>query len=241
MEGNDTVLADIRLSINGVPIRFKVPVPAMPVTARAMLPVFHELSQSFSGLSTRLLAKADQQVSCAMGCTACCRQTIPVAEIEIYDIARLVREMPEPRRTEVKERFETLYNHFQEKGWFEKLNDCHDEAALKEVVLEYFFEHTNCPFLEEGACSIYKDRPIACREYMVTSPRENCDHPIATNLRMVPLLIDASTGVRRVARSGNLSGKSIIPLIAALRWADQYPETLVEKTGEAWLAEFFAR
>ena len=35
---------------------------------------------------------------------------------------------------------------------------------------EYFQLGIPCPFLEEESCSIYHDRPITCREYLVTSP-----------------------------------------------------------------------
>jgi hypothetical protein len=31
-----------------------------------------------------------------------------------------------------------------------------------------------CPFLEDEACSIHADRPLSCREYLVTSPPELC-------------------------------------------------------------------
>jgi Fe-S-cluster containining protein len=31
-----------------------------------------------------------------------------------------------------------------------------------------------CPFLSEGVCRIYEQRPLACREYFVTSPPEWC-------------------------------------------------------------------
>ena len=40
--------------------------------------------------------------------------------------------------------------------------------------LEYFKPQIPCPFLEDESCSIYAERPFVCREYLVTSPAENC-------------------------------------------------------------------
>jgi Fe-S-cluster containining protein len=34
-----------------------------------------------------------------------------------------------------------------------------------------------CPFLEDESCSIHPDRPLVCREYLVTSPAELCAGP----------------------------------------------------------------
>ena len=64
-----------------------------------------------------------REISCKKGCGACCSQPVPVAEIEAYQIAELVENLPEPRRTEVKERFDKAFAHFAEIGWFEKLSE----------------------------------------------------------------------------------------------------------------------
>ncbi len=41
----------------------------------------------------------------------------------------------------------------------------------------YFHLGIACPFLEDESCSIHADRPISCREYLVTSPAVNCADP----------------------------------------------------------------
>jgi NADH:ubiquinone oxidoreductase subunit D len=45
-------------------------------------------------------------VSCKKGCGACCRQLVPVSEIEARQLKELVEQMPEPRRSEIWARFE---------------------------------------------------------------------------------------------------------------------------------------
>lgn len=39
---------------------------------------------------------------------------------------------------------------------------------------EYFRRNIPCVFLEDGRCSVYEARPVACRGYFVTTPPENC-------------------------------------------------------------------
>ena len=43
-----------------------------------------------------------------------------------------------------------------------------------------------CPFLEDGACSIYEHRPTPCRQYWVTTDPELCADPFTNNVRAVP-------------------------------------------------------
>lgn len=47
-------------------------------------------------------------------------------------------------------------------------------ADRQTVALEYFAAGVACPFLEDEACSIHADRPLVCREYLVTSPPDLC-------------------------------------------------------------------
>jgi hypothetical protein len=37
--------------------------------------------------------------------------------------------------------------------------------------VRYFLQGVACPFLEAESCGIHPDRPLACREYLVTSRR----------------------------------------------------------------------
>ena len=190
-----------------------------------------------------------ETISCRAGCGACCRQPVPLSEIEIYHLADVVESMPEPRRSDVKQRFQAAVDHFESRGWFDRMKAIGDltltetpekvVAEMQKVVAEYFVDGVACPFLENESCSIHEHRPIACREYMVTSPAENCAQPSATNIAKVPLLMNPSRSLRYVGRTGKLAHWGLVPLVRALEFAEEYPESFVEKKGERWAADFF--
>ena len=239
MHAGDWVTGEISLSVDGAPLNLKLTVPANPVKPQLMLPIFQQLANSFTDIGVEMVEREHLQISCQKGCGACCRQPVPLAEIEVYHIAALVENLSEPRRTEVRSRFAAGVAHFQAMGWFERLAACTDEVALKEAVRAYFFEGVACPFLEDESCSIHPDRPVACREFLVTSPPENCSDPDESTVRQVPLPINASDGVRNVGRSQNLGKHNFVPFIRALEWAKSHPENFKRKTGTEWLGEFF--
>jgi hypothetical protein len=116
------------------------------------------------------------------------------------------------------------------------------EAAKKrldELVLQYFYEGIACPFLEDESCSIHESRPLACREYLVTSPAENCSAPTAETVRMVDLAIKPSHALKNISMTGRLSGFRFLPLVMALEVAERFPEDFTAKTGSEWMMDFF--
>jgi Fe-S-cluster containining protein len=239
MEANEWVSGAITLDVQGVPLTINLTVPAQPVKPQAMLPIIQKMANAFTDVGVRAVERVGRTISCQKGCGACCRQPVPLTEVEIYYIAELVDRLPEPRRSEIKARFEEAAAHFNQKGWLKKLVACETEDEVKEVVLEYFREGIPCPFLEEESCSIHPDRPIICREYLVTSPKENCTNPVPEVLQRVPLPLTATDGASRLGRTGKLSRRNYLPMVFALDWAALYPESFAKKTGQEWMAEFF--
>ena len=75
-------------------------IPAQPANLRRMLPVFQNFSNKFIDIGIENIEAEGKQISCRAGCGACCRQLVPVAEAEAYDLQKQVEDLPEPRRTE---------------------------------------------------------------------------------------------------------------------------------------------
>ena len=249
MESNEWVTGEVVLSIGGEPLKMQMTVPANPIKPHRMLPVFQKMTNSFVEMGALAAGARGETISCRAGCGACCRQPVPLSEIEIYHLADVVEAMPEPRRSDVKQRFQAAVDHFESRGWFDRMKAIGDltltetpekvVAEMQKVVAKYFVDGVACPFLENESCSIHEDRPIACREYLVTSPAANCSKPTDETVRKVELIFKPSDTLRYVGATGTFTG--FIPLIRALEFADKYPEKFEEKTGERWAADFFGK
>ena len=98
------------------------------------------LHQSFAivDASVEQAVKATPKpMACAKGCSFCCYQSIPLTILEVLVIKEFLRD----------EKLQGVQRDFK--------------AVFKTDGV------TPCPFLIEGACSIYSVRPIACRRYIV--------------------------------------------------------------------------
>lgn len=242
---DEWITGTVSLSIKGEPIEMELTVPAQPVKLRRMLPILQMMTNSFVGMSEEVVKKQGKKISCRAGCGACCYQPVPLAEVEAYQIAELVENLPEPRRSEIKKRFADGAKYFHENNWFERMNSYGDlpQQERIDVVMEYFYEHIPCPFLENDSCSIHTERPLACREYLVTTPAENCSKPTAQTVKPIENILKFSETLRQIAWSGKFDQRKVnfVPLIRALEWTETYPENAPEKGGQEWMGEFFQR
>jgi Fe-S-cluster containining protein len=78
-----------------------------------------------------------------------------------------------------------------------------------------------CAFLENGECSIYPDRPLICREYVVTTPAEHCSHLSVNDINRVEPPVALSDGFAAVTAAVEKRAFEQVPLFAALAWADR--------------------
>ncbi len=251
MENNSWVTGNIVLRINGEPVEMEMTVPAFPVKPHRMLPVFQQMASAVVDSCVKAVEDEGKQISCKAGCGACCRQAVPISETEAYQIAELVEAMDEPRRSVVKKRFADALKHFIEIDWFSQLNNLADMASsgdpgfspaeYERVVTGYMDEHIYCPFLVDESCSIHPDRPLVCREYLVTSPAENCQSPTAETIEKVPIFMRPSKAILNVGRTKNMDGISSLMMIEALDFTARNPESFEEKTGPEWAGEFFTQ
>ena len=251
MSDGEWITGNVTLRVHGEPLDLQMTVPAFPVKPQRMLPIFHQMTNSFVDAGVNAVASEGERLSCRAGCAACCRHAVPIAEAEVYQIADLVESMPEPRRSEVKDRFAKTVAYLRSIGWFEKFMAEHRALGTKpektaasdlnNLLMEYFHEWIDCPFLEDEACAIYDDRPLACREYVVTSPAENCSDPSAETVKRVDLLIQPSKTVQKMSATGRMAGEGTLTLVRALELAAEYPDAYDERTGEEWMREFFTR
>ena len=225
--------ATVGLSLEGETFEARLTVPAGPCTSARLLPSLRPLAEALLGVAVERAKSEGLSVSCAKGCGACCRQLVPISPAEAREIARLVEDLPEPRRSVIRERFAKARAALDVAGLLPRLLEPEGfpDAAVQALGLDYFRLGIACPFLEEESCSIYADRPIACREYLVSSPAEHCARPSAATIRTIE---PASKVWIALARLDEDPARRFIPwapLSLAPEWSESHPEEPARRTG----------
>jgi Fe-S-cluster containining protein len=234
------VTAHLEMSIAGAPLAIDLTIPTSSTRLIDILPVFQSLADVVVGTVAEAVEASGERISCKAGCGACCRQLVPISEVEARRIRDLVESLPEPRRSQIRQRFAEARRKLEAAGLLAPL--LHPEriknADRLPLGLNYFHQQIPCPFLENESCSIHPDRPIACREYLVTSPAEHCANPSAETVRCVKMPRSIWALLARfdpVDPSAELL--RWVPLIVAPEWADAHPDEPPPRPAPEWLSE----
>ena len=218
--------ATLRLSVGDLKVVHPITVPSGPVAA-------HEVVPALQGLVNAVVAAAEagKAISCRKGCGACCRQLVPVSRTEGERLLGVIEAMAPERRKELGARFAAAASAIKGAG----LDQRHGRAD-RELSTGYFALGIACPFLEEESCSIHPERPLVCREYLVTSPAELCGGPAQEGVTPVPV-----PKVSMAARGLQDEREERFPLAMLMERSRTRPKGGSRKTGPEWIQRFLAK
>jgi len=180
------------------------------------------ISSEVADMAAQAAEKLGLNVSCKKGCGYCCRQLVPLSPPEAAMIFEFVESMSEPQKSEVRNRFAAAIEHLKDKGLLERLEGLQNPLVGNEeydaTIRDYFMEQIPCPFLVDECCAIHDVRPSMCREYLVSSPAEDCRNPKSGKVRRLPVSLRLSEALARTWASISKEHVLVVPLILSLKW-----------------------
>lgn len=233
-----TIEAQLSLRIGKHNTKFKVVVSAANTDSSDVLPFARALSDRTIAVAIEEANSKGQSVSCRKGCSACCYQLVPVSETEAHDIAKYIKSLPKSRRQQLKVRFEEAKNQLENTDLWRILMhpqrlDLHRGTGLS---LRYLEQNIPCPFLDDNsACTIHAQRPLSCREYLVTSDPQHCSDPGAEKIIGVEIPSKVSHAMASLHEGDPNYHSSWVPLIAVPYWREEYPGFPAKRPGPQWV------
>lgn len=240
---SETVSVEFSLAWGDEQITATAEVPAGRTNLTQLLPILQALDNSLVGAAAAEAVAAGRSISCKAGCGACCRQMVPVSIFEAEALAEWVRSLPETRQQELAKRFDEGLRKLAAAGLIDRLvlEDWFAGAESgRRLALDYLYERIPCPFLEDESCSIHPMRPLACREYLVSSPPEHCYDPATLKAVPVPLPLHFSRTLSRIGAELENDSRGWIPLLFLFAWmkAGAHPGEAISGEGPQVLYEF---
>jgi len=241
-DSSASVSVDVELAVLNHKLRARLSVPLALMQADDLVPVARAITEAVVGAAVEDARANGQEISCRKGCGACCRQLVPITPTEARQIHSLVESLPEPRRLAIRARFAEARKRLSEAGLLDLLLKPEEWPVDRgeELGLKYFFLGVACPFLEDESCSIHPDRPLACREYLVTSRAEECSRPSRDRVHCLKLPLKVSAALARVAEPDQCGQtRPWVPLILAPEWAEMNPDETQPRPGPELFRQFF--
>jgi Fe-S-cluster containining protein len=246
----------LELRIGGELVRLSARVPEAPMSLADFLPVVRSFADLVAQAGAREAETLGRPVRCGPGCGACCRQLVPISPAEALGLRRTLDGLAPEHRERVLWRFAELRERLAAAGLSARLlaacgrprgesngNLPRPELALgRELGLAYFALELACPFLESESCSIHPERPLACREYLVSSDPVGCRHPDAESVAVIDLPRRISVSFSRLVAELVPAAPAWLPLTLALDDSALDTDTLETATRpgpalfDAWIA-----
>ena len=221
---------ELILRIDGEPRRITAPQPPARARLDELLPAMLAIDNTAIDHAVQKAQATGARVTCAKGCSACCRaQPVPVTPPEAHALLLLVESMPAPRRREVEARFANRVERLRDAGLADAFlhRGPHPSAdGARQLARDYFALGLACPFLEDDACSIHPSRPFVCRQYVVTSDPALCADPFDNPVNVVPMPLRAATAMLSAASKVMATPQHTVPLTLALEHAREHRQAL---------------
>ena len=204
----------------------EVPTGFVPVTA--IVPLMRRLGEEAQAMEEQRLVESGKSISCQKGCAACCRMMIPLSAPEAFALRDHVRALPNERQQRIADRMTQTESALKQHGLWPQLvkmgetDQPPDDEALEPINRAYYALRLPCPFLEDESCSIYDERPAACRELLVTSPAERCRDLVANAVEAIPVPVRIGPSLGLLWGELTNTPARLIPLPVALAWAERH-------------------
>jgi Fe-S-cluster containining protein len=128
-----------------------------------------DVHETFDDLMKKAIGVAFRSglfIPCARGCFFCCYDPAFVCGQEAELLLQTVLRKPQEEQERVKAAVKDWVARFVKAGFKSiKAMDVHTYRSAKLA----------CPFLNNGECTVYEDRPIACRGHVAVGDREQCE------------------------------------------------------------------
>jgi Fe-S-cluster containining protein len=241
-----TVQVDFTLKIGTGQLQASLPVPSGTVTLTQLLPVLQTLTSSIVDSAVQIINAEGYQISCRAGCGACCRQMVPISIFEAEALADWIRTLPLEQQQHLEQRFHDALIALRDSGILAQLDMAtweDDSAESRQFCMDYLAQKVPCPFLVDESCSIHPIRPLACREYLVTSPAEFCPAPTPETVVVLPLPIRPSNLLYTLGAHLEKNSTGWLPLVFLFAWMknDAHPGNAIAGPGPELLYEFVKR
>jgi hypothetical protein len=119
------------------------------------------------------------------------------------------------------------------------MDDLMNSGGISKNVTDFGLQYFNlvipCPFLEDNSCSIYAERPLRCREYLVTSPAINCNSPTKDTVELVDFPVLASQILSKLNQPWTKYANHWVPISIVTHLVKQHPEKITLRHSKEWM------
>ena len=224
-----TKVIGLELDILGKTVGFRIGVEKNQARLSDIVPLARTLSKKITEVVFQRIRSDGGHIPCCEGCSICCSNLVPLSVPEAFRLNEEISAAPPNRRESIRRACilaSRLILSQKPPGPSTHQNGkaspaC--QADLNPVSDWYASLNLACPFLDNDLCTIYEQRPLACREHFVEGSARACrgQRGTAAVLQMPVRVLNA---LSQLASELEATSVEAVLLPLALAWCEENPE-----------------
>lgn len=216
----DTARVCLNITIFGKELNLTIGFLDVPVRICDIIPVTQALCDRI--VSTMLISAKNigLNIPCKKGCSLCCKNLVPLSAPEALWLDEEISRMPGYEQKVLHRSIEFA----RRKLLATRPPDFSEKNSKRDISNWYAGLNLTCPFLAENVCDIYKSRPLACREHLVTGTR-HCDGSNAQNIQILKPPVSVLEAVAQLYAELEDDRTDAIMLPIVTKWAESVKNT----------------
>jgi len=221
-----TEVIGLELDILGKKMNFHIRAGKDQARLADIVPLARMLCTEITDVVLQSVSINGGQIACRKGCLACCRHLIPLSVPEAFRLNEEISAATGRRRESVwKTCLHAARQILDRKPPIPLMSQAAEASPASSVDLNivskwYRDFKLDCPFLHNGVCTIYEQRPLACREHYVTGSARACRGEFgAAEVLEMPVQVLNALGKLASELEGTSVEAVILPL--ALVWCEE--------------------
>ena len=160
-------VVEMQLNVAGELVPVRIGVRNGPAKLADIAPMARGLSSKIADAGLKYFERKDKTISCRKRCVACCHYIVALSAPDVFCLVEEVLVMLPEQRKKVIESFSNANK------WFKQQQ--HAGNSQRTGILPWYRSlRYPCPFLHNNQCTIYENRLIVCREWMVIGTGQQC-------------------------------------------------------------------
>ncbi|HUS73102.1 MAG TPA: YkgJ family cysteine cluster protein [Sedimentisphaerales bacterium] len=225
-----TEVIGLELDILGKELNFHIDVGKGQARLADIVPLARTICTEITNVVVENIHGDGGHIPCCEGCAACCGPYL--VPLSVPEVLRLKDEISAAQEHQRQSMFracllsaQRILSQEPPKSLMSQTAESSkvSSAELDLVSSWYASLKLTCPFLYNNVCTIYEQRPLACREHFVKGSADACEGECST-AEVVEMPVQLPNALAQLA--GELEGTSVEAVILplALVWCEQNPE-----------------
>ena len=223
----DEEIVNLDLDVLDETINFRTVVGQGQAKLADIVPLARTISSKITDVVLKNTRSKGDQIPCFKGCSACCnRCLVPLSVPEAFRLKEEIEVAPAHQLQSIWINCLNASRHILLHKPPKKIVHQSAEASSKKAadmnLISSWYTSFNvaCPFLHQDVCTIYEQRPLACREHYIIGSAEGCeDEDSFAEVLDMPIQIPNALGQLASELEGTSVEAVILPL--ALVWCKE--------------------